>query len=73
MARDFIRMQKEDQIIQRAKAELSDEAYDALIIDRHYGSPESFWSSAKHHGLTTEEDYRAAMRSYGDLWYYRGD
>lgn len=45
----------------------------SLLIDRHYGAPYSFWSSAKAYGLATDEDVQQARSSYGNLWHYRGD
>lgn len=44
-----------------------------LAIDRNYGSPQSFWASARAYGLVTESEYERARLHYRDLWYYRGD
>lgn len=43
------------------------------LSDYNYGSPYSYWATAKHQGICTEEEFNYAAKIYGDLWHYRGD
>jgi hypothetical protein len=60
-------------ILAQGKNSLPAEKFRSLQEDDYYGSPYSFWSSAKAHGLCTDAEMKAAEISYGNLWHYRGD
>ena len=61
--------QKAEQVLAAA----NEQQRKALLIDKTYGAPYSFWSSARTYGLATDEDVEKARRAYGSLWHYRGD
>lgn len=41
--------------------------------DLYYGTPYSYYRTAKEIGMISDDEYELAQRSYGQLWHYRGD
>jgi hypothetical protein len=41
--------------------------------DLHYGSPQSYYASARAQGVITDDEYDLMARWHGDMWMYRGD
>lgn len=64
-----MRTAEDKELIQR----VNNWARENAVSDFNYGSRYSYWATAKHKGIISDEELERGKEMYGNLWHYRGD